>query len=56
MTLLVRTALVLWLVTLSVGLVVVWRSRGQDSVVEAAPRESCAVFFFNYYIRRSSAD
>jgi hypothetical protein len=53
MTFLVRPALVLWLVALTLGLAVVWvrGSHTRTEHVEAPARESCAVFFFNYNIR-----
>ena len=59
MTLVVRIMLVVWLVVLTVGLAVVWSTRSSETVkavVAPAPRESCAVFFFNYNIRRVVAD
>ena len=59
MTLVVRIMLVLWLVALTVGLALVWSTRSTqtvEAVVEPPQRESCAVFFFNYNIRRAAAD
>jgi hypothetical protein len=56
MTFLVRPALVLWLVALTLGLGIVWvrGSHTRTERVEPPPRESCAVFFFNYNIRSNA--
>lgn len=59
MTLVVRIVLVVWLLVLTLGLAVVWSRRSSEiveSVVEEPQRKSCAVFFFNYNIRRVAAD